>query len=429
MSSIRAMVSIPTAQLQLLVNQMMYSTTQLGAGLPVSNALSTLRQPVEYAMSDEVLARPLQPLHSILEQAATPGTADIARDQAVDALKEAVAGLRPLSSTFDENTARILEYMHSRWDQLTRLEGPSPLRNHPLLADAPADTRPFSLHSLLSEGALLELTRSEAELELNLMNRPKHVMGPKTRVQQIIMNLVTDALDAMKTSSKKVLRISTEQVFVSEAQLTDWKVRSLFPAAVPGTYVRLRVGDTGMRNQGLGLRAARDFVMHQSGFIAVQPPVEPGTTVDVFLPAAMRRTSSTQLLAIKDSLDSPGNDVLLIVDNNEETRHELIRILQQYKYDQILEASTGSEALAIIRKRDDITALLTDMVMPGMSGRKLIIKIKQQQPSLPIIAMSRHRDTMRHLGSSVGIFHKPLTDHAVLARLLRDLIEAAQSDE
>jgi signal transduction histidine kinase/CheY-like chemotaxis protein len=318
------------------------------------------------------------------------------------------------------------------------------------LGDTRGDIRPFDLHDLLAEKTLQAVTKGEVTLEINLTMVPRRIMGPPADIQQVVLNLITNAVDAMEGPSTRVLRVSTERTPVSEQDLMRLNVRAHFPNAVPGNYVVLTVSDTGTGikpdmlprifepymstktpfsivnrtgNSGLGLSTARDIVMNQGGFIAVETEVDTGTTFHVYLPEATRRTSSKQILAVNTSLESRGNEVLLLVDDDDIVRRSMIRLLSLYKYDRILEANSGGQALQIIGKRDDITAMITDMKMPQMGGLELIAAVRRSHPKLPIIAISGDHDAINNLGPDIAIFHKPVVDHVVLARLLRGVID------
>ncbi|HEX5036183.1 MAG TPA: ATP-binding protein [bacterium] len=662
------MIPISTSHLRLLVNQMMFSTSQLGAGSSVVSVLRNLEQPVQYAMTDEGLAPPLETLNRLIERNAVGTLPESAHSEVVSALRTAVDGLRPVAAANDQESARLLDYMHGRWEQLVQTDTKA-TRWHPLFAETPpvrfseisgrrqrptlqmgtyrrilensnqplsifefddqdrpslilhsealekalgydpeelketpihrlfssavddqfliklararrtgelywpnahmalksgavhqmdiratfsqtlgrtyalvfysdtekrlqteqfaiqaqrwdvqkrlisgishninnalmapmghlsylemqlrkgevgrervqgfiddmtrdirlivehirylrgglgdtrGDIRPFDLHDLLAEKTLQAVTKGEVTLDLNVSMVPRRIMGPPASIQQVVLNLITNAADAMEGRETRVLRVSTERTPVSEEDLRRLNVRTQFPNAVPGNYVVLHVSDTGTGiepdvlprifepyistkapfsilnqtgNSGLGLSTARDIVVNQGGFIAVETELNVGTTFHVYLPEATRRTSSTQMLAFNTSLESRGNEVLLLVDDDDIVRRTLIRLLSFYKYDQILEANSGEQALQIIGKRDDITAMITDMKMPQMGGQELIAAVRRSRPKLPVMAISGDHDAVNNLGPDIAIFHKPVVDHVVLARLLRGAID------
>ncbi|HSA58311.1 MAG TPA: ATP-binding protein [bacterium] len=662
------MISIPTAHLRLLVNQLVFSASQLGAGSPVSSVLRNLEQPVQYALTNEGFAPPLDPLNRLIERNALTALLEDSHEEVVSALGQAVEGLRPIAAASDRESARLLEYMHGRWEQLVRTES-SALRRHPLVAGAPpvsspdrpvrrqhhtlqtsiyrlilensnqplsifefdendrptlilhsqalerelgydpeelkqaptdqlfspavadqflvklgrarrtgeldwpsvhmarkngavhlmdiratisrtrdrtyalvfyadterrlqteqyaiqaqrwdairclisglshnmnnalmipmghlsylelelrrgnlspervqdfvndmtrdirlivehirylrgglgdtrGDVQPFDLHELLAERTLQAITKGQIPLEINLPMIPRRIMGPPADIQQVVLNLITNAVDAMEGRAARFLRISTDRKTVSEQELVRLNVRPNFPNAVPGIYVLLSVSDTGTGispdvlpkifdpymstkapfsivnqtgNSGLGLSTARHIVMNQGGFIAVETEENVGTTFHVYLPEAARRTSSTQMMAANTSLESRGNEVLLLVDDDDLVRRSLIRMLAIYKYGQILEANSGDQALKILERHPEITVMITDLKMPQMGGDELIARVRRSHSKLPIIAISGDYDATKDLGTDVAVLHKPLVDHVVLARLLRGLID------
>ena len=256
--------------------------------------------------------------------------------------------------------------------------------------------------------------------------------------QQILMNLVVNARDAMPGGGKIV--IETANVDLDEVYC------ALHPYVIPGRYVMLAVSDTGQgmseevqshvfepffttkergSGTGLGLATTYGAVKQSGGYIEVDSEVGKGTTFKIYLPRVEEEGKP-----VKDPrlLDLPrGEETVLLVEDEDTVRDLCSRTLGGLGY-QVMHARSGAEAVAAAGRADRIDLLLTDVVMPGMSGKELATQLVLHHPKMKVLFMSGYTDNaiVHHgvLDEGVSFIGKPFTPSA-LARKVRQVIEKA----
>lgn len=272
-------------------------------------------------------------------------------------------------------------------------------------------------------------------------------LGPnlwKTRcdpgqAEQIIMNLVVNARDAMPQGGK--LEISTANVELSELDA------AVDPDALPGNYVVIRVSDNGCgmneptlarifepffstkgeQGTGLGLATVYGIVRQSGGHIAVRSSPGAGSTFEVFLPRSGDHAQH-DLQAAPAIANSPSKQTVLLVEDEDGVRMLAKLTLERNGY-HVLAARNGADALLLCESHSStIDLLLTDVVMPNMSGRELYERIGRLQPTLQVIYMSGYMDdsVVRHgvLHANVPFLQKPFTAE-MLVRKIREVIAGA----
>ncbi|HNT77185.1 MAG TPA: PAS domain S-box protein [Anaerolineae bacterium] len=266
------------------------------------------------------------------------------------------------------------------------------------------DRQPLDLTPLLKEQVKLwertlpetihiTLTGGEADYTVN---------ADPTRIQQVLMNLVVNARDAMPDGGH--LRIGLARLQVSEAR------RAPLPELSAGEWVQVTVADTGAgipddvlphifepffttkepgKGTGLGLAQVYGIVKAHEGQIDVQTQLGAGTTFTLYLPAlCLTETSSRRA----QSADPPlgHGETILVVEDNATTRAAVREGLELLHY-RTLEAENGAIALDIFTQwQAEIALVLTDMVMPEIGGKALAQVLHQIDPALPIVLMSGH---------------------------------------
>jgi len=261
----------------------------------------------------------------------------------------------------------------------------------------------------------------------------------RSQIEQVIMNLVVNARDAMSKGGKLI--IETRNVDLDEGYAQrHWPVR-------PGRYVMLAVTDTGTgmdeetqahvfepffttkeagKGTGLGLATVFGIVKQSSGYIWVYSEPGLGSTFKIFLPR----------VDLPDDLGAPrarlaeslhGSETILLVEDAEAFRTLTREFLTTMGY-AVLEARDGEEAIQIARQNGDpIHLLLTDVVMPKISGRELAERMKNLRPETKLIYMSGYtEDTVILHGVSHGtgaLLQKPFTFEE-LSRKLREILDA-----
>jgi len=276
------------------------------------------------------------------------------------------------------------------------------------------------------------------ELETVLSPGIGGVKADAGQLEQVIMNLAVNARDAMSEGGK--LSIRTSNVDVRRSSRVHADVR-------PGSYVRLTVADTGKgmdaeimvhlfepfytsketgKGTGLGLSTVYGIVKQSGGEIVVESEPGRGAIFNIYLP---RITDVTQRAPATQG-ERPvraGTETILLVEDEIGVRRLVREMLHRLGY-KIHEASSGADAVRIFAQhRNTIDLLLTDVIMPQMSGRDLAERLKALQPSLKVLYISGYTDDMlAHHGvleSNVYLLQKPFAPDE-LAKKLREVLDA-----
>jgi CheY-like chemotaxis protein len=279
------------------------------------------------------------------------------------------------------------------------------------------------------------------DIELSVRPGPNlgSVLVDPSQIEQVLLNLVVNARDVMPRGGQLVLETGNVEL--------DQAYAAKHVDVTPGSYVFLRVTDTGKgidpairerifepffttkergKGTGLGLSTVYGIVKQSGGHISVDSEPGRGTSFMVYLPHTNQRPSDSKYLAAP--ADQPGSETVLLVEDDEQVRALTVRVLRRYGYD-VLEASSGAEAVQICeRHAATIHLVLTDVVMPKMSGRELWERISKTRPGTKVLFMSGYTDdaVLRHgvLGSEFAFIQKPLTPKALLAKI-RSVLDSA----
>jgi len=257
------------------------------------------------------------------------------------------------------------------------------------------------------------------------------VLADADQLAQVLLNLSVNARDAMPDGGG--LAIGTDNALLSSAQ------RDLDLSA--GRYVTLTVRDYGCgmteevrarifepffttkeTGTGLGLATVYGIVRQAGGAVRVESAPGRGTTFTVFLPAAEQPSQRVELLVSAAAPRGLGETVVLAEDEDG-LRTLLARVLAGSGY-QVVVGRNGVEALEAARARGGrLDLLLTDLVMPRMSGAELADALVQAQPDLKVLFMTGHFDAGQAIGrlvdGGVELIHKPFTSEALLGHMRR----------
>ena len=257
-------------------------------------------------------------------------------------------------------------------------------------------------------------------------------------LEQVIVNLAVNARDAMPLGGK--LTIETRNV---ELDRTAGAARG--EVVEPGEYVVIQVADTGTgmdhdtqaqifepffttkelgQGTGLGLSTCYGIVKQANGYIWVYSEPDHGATFKIYLPRT--RGAREELTRRHGSPDYRGTETVLVVEDDDQVRTLAVRALASYGY-RTLGAASGNDALALMREfREAIDLLLTDVIMPSMSGRELADLATARAPEMKVLFMSgyteHHIVTRGVLDEGVHLLQKPFTPER-LARAVRETLD------
>jgi len=265
----------------------------------------------------------------------------------------------------------------------------------------------------------------------------KSVMADNGQLQQVVMNLVVNARDAMPSGG--TLTIETQAVTLDE------KYTRYHEGLKPGSYVMLAVKDTGHgmtpevrkkifepffttkpvgKGTGLGLATVYGIVKQHSGYIMVDSVLGRGSTFKIFLPVVDEK--ERMVLIQKETGFSHGSETILVVDDEPSLRNLVRKALSPVGY-RVLEASSAEDALAICGTLSDkIDLLLTDVIMPGMDGKRLAKMVHESRPETKVIFISGYTDDIlaEHgiLEPGVVYVKKPITP-TKLSKKVREVLD------
>jgi two-component system cell cycle sensor histidine kinase/response regulator CckA len=297
----------------------------------------------------------------------------------------------------------------------------------------------IDLHDVLGNmnRMLQRILGEDVELVLVAPESTGRVKVDPSHIEQVILNLVVNARDAMPTGG--TLTIETADVSLDENY-----ANSHVPSKA-GEYVMLAVTDTGIgmdratqahifepffttkdkdKGTGLGLSTVFGIVQQSGGNIWVYSEVGKGTTFKIYLPRV-----DAQVDVIQPAFEPPtlrGSETILVVEDEQQVRTVVLSILRKQGY-HLIAAQNAGEALLVCETQDGkIDLLLTDVVMPQMSGPELAKRLATTRPDMKVLCMSGYTDDsiVRHgvLESGVAFLQKPITP-ALLLRKVRELLD------
>jgi CheY-like chemotaxis protein len=238
------------------------------------------------------------------------------------------------------------------------------------------------------------------EIELYLAETPAIVNGDPVQVEQALMNLAVNAMDAMPEGGKII--IETEKVTLNE------EFCKAHLGARPGQYVMLSISDTGHgmsketlehvfepfyttkevgKGTGLGLAMVYGIVKNHEGYILCYSEPETGTTFKIYLPAIEQEGDKDHPRDLEDQLQG-GTETILLVDDEEYIRELGVELLGDAGYT-VITATDGESGLELYRqKQEQIDLVILDLVIPGMGGKKCFEEVLKVNPRAKILIVS-----------------------------------------
>ena len=302
--------------------------------------------------------------------------------------------------------------------------------------------RVMNLNGVVEDmGKLLpRLIGEDIELVLRTVADLGAIRADASQMEQVIMNLAVNARDAMPGGGRLLIETSNEEL--------DSAYSAVHPAIQKGSYVLLAVSDngTGMdaetqahifepffttkeqgKGTGLGLATVYGVVKQSGGFIWVYSELGKGTCFKIYLPRVdqpVEKMGSTKTYA-----EAPrGTGTILLTEDEQDVREVAREFLESGGYT-VIEARNGAEAKELVAKHQgDIDLLVTDMVMPGMTGQELGAFLRQKRAGLPVLFMSGYSEHAAAESlvedASIRLLTKPFSRWAFL-RAVHDILRKA----
>jgi two-component system, cell cycle sensor histidine kinase and response regulator CckA len=336
--------------------------------------------------------------------------------------------------------------MREKLEQIKRAGERATSLTHQLLAFSRKQLlqpRVLDLNALVAnvDKMLRRLIREDVELVTVFGPKLGRIKADPTQLEQVLLNLVVNARDAMPEGGKIVIETANKELDEAYAQR--------HVAVTPGRHVMLAVTDTGCgidpgilkhifepfyttkeqgKGTGLGLSTVYGIVKQSGGNIWVYTEVGRGTTFKIYLPQVegpieLARPEPQPVVALG------GTETVLLAEDDDLVRNFVRSVLQEKGYT-VLEAHHGTEALRIaIQYVEPIQLLLTDLVMPHMSGKMLARRLSPLRPGIKVLLMSGYSENVSlHNGNgtaetSIPFIEKPFTVEN-LARKVREVLDA-----
>jgi PAS domain S-box-containing protein len=288
---------------------------------------------------------------------------------------------------------------------------------------------------------LRRTTGEDIDMATHLTGQPWPIKADPAQIEQVLLNLVVNARDAMPSGG--TLSIDTEPVTV------DDHYAAYHPGVRVGRYMRLRVADTGTgmdqatidrafepffttkpkgHGTGLGLATIYGIITQAGGYAQINSEPGVGTTFTALFPAT-RETAPTAQPRATDSVNTQdrgaNRETIMLAEDEDSLRLLTQRVLTRHGYT-VIAASSGLEALDLAGQHAGrIDLLLTDVIMPHMTGHDLATRLQQTRPTLPVIYMSGYAEPLlasrSTLPAGVTLLSKPVTEQQMLGAIRRAL--------
>ncbi|MCG8461449.1 MAG: PAS domain S-box protein [Holophagales bacterium] len=293
------------------------------------------------------------------------------------------------------------------------------------------------------EKMLRRLIRADIRFDIRLRSENGHVRADPSQLEQVILNLAINAGDAMPDGGTLSVETLTLDMGVGQGHTGG-------PVIASGSYVRLRVRDTGTgmddstrdqvfepffttkargKGTGLGLATVYHIVKQSGGAIEVSSEVGQGTTFDVYLPRVPEPALDEGAGTGPEALPC-GRETVLVVEDEPGVRALAVEFLELHGY-RVLEAGDGEEGLRCLEELGrEVDLVLTDVVMPGMNGPEMVRRLLEQRGAARVLYMSGYTDEV--LGSTepaLGgrLVHKPFSVEELMLKVRETLDEATSS--
>ncbi|MCF8043417.1 MAG: PAS domain-containing protein [Desulfarculaceae bacterium] len=303
------------------------------------------------------------------------------------------------------------------------------------------EMKTFTLNDLIkqNQSMLSRIIGEDIRLKVSLSPDAGFVRADFNQIEQVMLNLVGNARDAMPEGGR--LTIETSNVELDEEYASN------HPGAEPGSYVMLAVSDDGPgiaenirehifdpffttkevgRGTGLGLATVHGIVKQHLGNIYVYSELGHGSTFKIYLPRTAERP---EIITNRGEISNlvGGAETILVAEDENVVREFIVRVLTRLGY-RVLEAEHGPAALDLMREADNqVDILLTDVIMPKMNGKELYERLRVEKPGIKVLYISGYTDNViaHHgvLDDGTAFLQKPLAI-ATLAKKIRQVLDA-----
>jgi len=290
------------------------------------------------------------------------------------------------------------------------------------------------------EKMIRRLIGEDIELVTVLVEDLDRIKADRSQIEQVIMNLVVNARDAMPSGGR--LTVETGNVEFD----TDYTNRHLDTKIIPGSYVMLAISDTGIgmdektrshifepffttkgkgEGTGLGLSTVYGIVKQSGGYIWVYSEPGMGTTFKIYFPKIEEKAAERRKTE-KEEVISEGTENILLVEDEDMVRGMVRESLVKFGYN-VLDARNPEEAIQIADRNDGtLDLLITDVIMPGMNGKSLAEYLVKKHPKMKVLYMSGYTDqtivSQGILEEDISFIQKPFSP-VDIAKKVREVLD------
>jgi len=292
---------------------------------------------------------------------------------------------------------------------------------------------PLNLNDVINDSVkLLEgVLDKKIGLKVDLHSNIPVIEGDPNQLEQVMMNLMVNARDAMPDGGLITIKTRLIEVGGNRHNLPDY--------VAPGRYVVLTISDTGSgipkpvidrifdpffttkekgKGTGLGLASVYGIVKDHKGYISVQSEIDKGTSFDVYLPASGKtahKIAEPQIISVE------GDENILLIDDDREVLNLIKDVLETHGY-HVMPVSNSLTAIDVFKNNaDKIQLVITDIVMPLMEGNELITILKDIKPSIRTVVISGYSDEAVNKGDIDFFLKKPFEGIELLTTVRRIL--------
>ncbi len=299
--------------------------------------------------------------------------------------------------------------------------------------------KPLNINSVIldTEKLLSRLIREDVEIRTDLCKEDMVVLGDETKFEQIIINLATNARDAMPEGG--ILNIRTDHCTM------DGTMESSILPGKPASYVHLTVSDTGLgidkkaqdrifepffttkevgKGTGLGLSIVYGLVKQLNGYIHIQSESGIGTSVSIYFPLVQEFPEKSEYVQV--NAPKGGGETLLVAEDDPDVRGFIRTVLEEFGYT-VIEAVDGMDAVMKFRENSDrIEVAIFDIIMPKKNGRDAYLELRKSYPDIKAIFVSGYTGEFLNeegiLKEGLHFLPKPVVPWSLLEKV-REVLE------